>query len=155
MLYSIFLFTHSLFRWVVLAGLVYAIIVAFRGWRGDQAFTPSHNRLQKIVVRITEIQLLLGLVLYFISPVIKYFMDNFGEAVKDQATRFFGMEHISMMIIAVTIVSITSAVAKRKATDRQKFKAIAIGFTIGLVIILVMIPWPFSPMAARPFWRGW
>jgi hypothetical protein len=58
-----------------------------------------------------------------------------------------------MMLIAVAVISIGSSSAKRKNTDQAKFKTIAIWFTIGLLIVLGSIPWPFSPLVSRPYWR--
>jgi hypothetical protein len=63
------------------------------------------------------------------------------------------MEHITMMVIAITVLTIGSAKAKRKPDDQQKFKTMAIWFTIALVIILTSIPWSFSPLIARPNFR--
>jgi hypothetical protein len=63
------------------------------------------------------------------------------------------MEHSLMMIVAIVIITIGSAKAKRKPTDIEKFKTMAIWFSIGLFIILVNIPWPFSPFASRSFFR--
>jgi len=58
-----------------------------------------------------------------------------------------------MMITAIVIISIGSAKAKRKHTDNEKFKTIAIWFTIGLLIILASVPWAFLPFASRPYFR--
>jgi hypothetical protein len=68
--------------------------------------------------------------------------------------RFFGMEHITMMTIAVTIITIGASKAKRKSTDLDKFRTQAIWFTIGLLVILSSIPWAFSPLVHRPWLRG-
>jgi len=63
------------------------------------------------------------------------------------------MEHSVMMITAIVIITIGSAKAKRKLTDKEKFKTMAIWFTVGLVIILISIPWTFSSFASRPYFR--
>ncbi|HWZ35774.1 MAG TPA: hypothetical protein VNW51_06410, partial [Mucilaginibacter sp.] len=67
--------------------------------------------------------------------------------------RFFGMEHITMMLIAITLITIGSAKIKQKPTDEQKFKAWAIWYTIALAIIFFSIPWAFSPFTSRPYYR--
>ena len=64
------------------------------------------------------------------------------------------MEHVTMMVIAVAVITIGSMSAKRKETDKEKFKTIAIWYTIGLVIIFLSIPWAFSPFTSRPYLRG-
>jgi hypothetical protein len=92
--------------------------------------------------------------LYFISPIVSYFLGHYSEAVHERGQRFFGMEHILMMLIAITFITIGSSNAKRLSHDHQKFKTMAIWFSIALLIILISIPWPFSPIAPnRPYFR--
>ena len=102
---------------------------------------------------IAHIQLVTGMVLYFKSPVIKYFWANFNEAATKMDYTFFGIIHISLMLSAIVLITIGSAMAKRKQTDREKFKTILVWFSISLVIIFIAIPWPFSPLANRPYLR--
>ncbi|GAB3173592.1 hypothetical protein GCM10027291_30180 [Telluribacter humicola] len=97
---------------------------------------------------------MLGLGLYFISPIIDYFLHNFWDAIHQREIRFFGMEHSSMMIAAVVVITIGSAKAKRRQTDAEKFRTMAIWFAIGLFIILTSIPWSFSPLTSRPNFRA-
>lgn len=153
-MYQFILATHSLFRWFVLISLVYAIIRACKGWFQNLEFSKADNNVRHITATIAHIQLMLGLWLYFISPIVKYFYSNFNEAVHQRAIRFFGMEHITVMFIAIIVLTIGSAKAKRKSTDKAKFKTIAIWFSIGLFLILTSIPWSFSPLISRPNFRG-
>ncbi len=134
--------------WVV----YFAIIWAYRGWLGNKTFTKFDERMRWITATIAHIQLVIGVWLYFISPVVNYFLHNFKDAVGQQI-RFFGMEHVTMMLTAIVIITIGSAKAKRKNTDGEKFKTMAIWFTIGLLIILTSVPWSFSPLVGRPNFR--
>lgn len=152
-MYYLLLSTHSLFRWLVLICLLYAIFSAYKGWLENKPFTKYQNNIRYISVTIAHTQLTLGLWLYFISPITNYFMHNYKQAVKLREIRFFGMEHSLMMIIAVTIITIGSAKTKLKKTDKEKFKTMAIWFTIGLLVILTSIPWKFSPLTSRPYFR--
>ena len=102
---------------------------------------------------VAHVQLILGLWLYFISPVIDYFLHHYKDAVHMRQIRFFGMEHSLMMLIAIIIITIGSVVTKKKNTGKAKFKTMAIWFTVGLIVILMNVPWPFSPMVARPWFR--
>ena len=97
---------------------------------------------------------MLGLWLYFISPIIRYFLNNFKDAVHTREIRFFGMEHIIMMLTAMALITIGSAKAKRKQSDIEKHKTVAVWFTVGLLIILIAIPWKFSPLVSRPYLRS-
>ena len=152
-MYPILLSIHSIFRWFVLIGLLVSIYSAFNGWLRNKPFTKLDNTIRHTVATIAHVQLIFGIWLYFISPIIKYFLDNYKDAVHERSIRFFGMEHSSMMLLAIVILTIGSAKAKRAVTDKQKFKTIAISYSIAFIIILVNIPWPFSPFAGRPFFR--
>lgn len=152
-MYSTLLSLHSLVRWFVLTSLIIAIFIAFKGWFSKKEFSRLDNSVRHWTATIAHIQLIIGLWLYFVSPIIDYFLHNYKEAVHLREIRFFGMEHSLMMITAIVIITIGSTKAKRKQTDTEKFKTMAIWFGIALLIILVSIPWTFSPLASRPYFR--
>lgn len=152
-MYLILLALHSLVRWVVLTSLLYAIYRAYKGWRLNKSFSKLDNTVRHITATIAHIQFTIGVCLYFISPITAYFLHYFRDAVHQREIRFFGMEHITMMLTAIIVITIGSAKTKRKSTDQEKFKTMATWFTIGLLIILTSIPWPFSPLTSRPFFR--
>src|SRR5690606_37829131 len=126
---------HSLIRWFILISIIYSIILAYRGWFSKRKFTKYDNWVGIITVSFAHIQLIIGVWLYFISPIVDYFLNNFSEAMHQTQLRFFGMEHITMMLIGITVVTIGSSKARRKKTDEEKFKTIAIWYTIAIVII--------------------
>jgi hypothetical protein len=152
-MYSTFLSLHSLIRWFVLISLLLAISKAYYGWIAKKEFTKLDNSIRHWTATISHIQLVIGICLYSISPVIEYFLSNYKEAVKHGEIRFFGMEHNIMMLTAIVIITIGSAKTKRKSSSNEKFRTMAIWFTIALLIILVSIPWPFSPLASREYFR--
>ncbi len=153
-MYFTLLAIHSLLRWLVLISLVLVPIIGYTGWLTGRSFTKRDNLLRLVATTVCHIQAVVGITLYFVSPVIDYFLHNYGTAVHMRQIRFFGMEHSLMMLVAVVLVTIGSAKAKRKTADKDKFKTLAVWFTIGLVVVLLNIPWPFSPLVARPFLRG-
>ena len=152
-MYTTILTLHSIFRWLVLALLMAAIVRAYIGWLGKQEFTNRDNLLRQATASIAHIQLVMGLWLYSVSPLIDYFLRHYKDAVHMRQIRFFGMEHSLMMLVAIIIITIGSVKAKRKTTDIARFKTMAIWFTIGLVVIVANVPWPFSPLVARPWLR--
>ncbi len=152
-MYSTVLALHSLVRWLVLISLLVAIFCAYRGWLSKKKFSGFDNLVIYCTATIVYLQLVLGLWLYFISPISNYFLHNFKTAVHQRDLRFFGMEHSIMMIAATIMITIGSAKAKRRPTDDQKFRAMAIWFTIGFLIILTSVPWAFSPFTSRPYFR--
>jgi hypothetical protein len=153
-MYPTVLALHSLVRWFVLISLLFAIVLAYNGWFSKKSFSSFDNGVRHWTTTIAHIQLVFGLWLYFISPVVDYFLHNYKEAVHQRGIRFFGMEHSLMMITGIIIITIGSAKAKRRLTDNEKFKTMAIWFSIGLLIILSSVPWAFSPLTSRPYFRS-
>lgn len=149
-MYQTLTFLHSTFRWLVLLGLLYSIIRAYRGFFFSKQFSKADNSARHWTATVTHIQLVLGILLYSRSPIIKYFWKNFDKAIKSFDLLFFGLIHISLMLFSIILVTIGSSISKRKTTDKEKFKIILIYFIIALVLILIAIPWPFSPFANRP-----
>ncbi|WP_426478605.1 hypothetical protein ACP3T3_03830 [Chryseobacterium sp. CBSDS_008] len=152
-MYQTLTFLHSLTRWLVLISLIYAIYRSFKGYFSNKKFTGTDNAVRHWTATIAHIQLIIGMTFYFKSPVIQYFWKNFNEAKASFEHVFFSLIHISLMITAIILITIGSALAKRKPSDKEKFKTMAIWFSIALIIILIVIPWPFSPFANRPYFR--
>ena len=152
-MYSTLLTLHSSTRWLVLASLLFAIFWAYRGWLFNKPYSKFDNSVRHITATIAHVQLILGACLYFISPIVSYFLHNFSTAVHERTLRFFGMEHIAMMLTGIVIITIGSVKAKRKANDKEIYKTMAIWFTVGLLIVLSSIPWSFSPLISRPNFR--
>lgn len=153
MSYTIILLLHSWLRWIVVVSLLYSLYRAYTGWFREKSFTNFDNTLRHSVVTIAYIQLLFGLVLYGISPIITFFLSHFSEAVHIREIRFFGIEHSITMLLAVFIITIGSMIAKRQSIDRSKFRTIALWHTIAFFLIIVAIPWECSPLVSRPYFR--
>ena len=117
-------------------------------------FTKHDDLVRLTTATVVQIQLLLGLTLYFISPIVDYFLHHFKEAVHERQLRFFGMEHITMRLIAITLITVGAVRAKRQAADHDKFKTMALWFSVGLFLILMSIPWGFPPLVDRPYFRS-
>ena len=104
-MYNILLHLHSVNRWIVLILIVLALYKAFSGWFGKKEFTASDKKSALFALIFTHIQLILGLGLYFISPLV-----SFEEgAIKSEVFRFYTIEHFSMMIIAIVLIIKKSA----------------------------------------------
>lgn len=152
-MYSTVLTLHSIFRWFVLCSLFYAIFRAYKGYTSKSDFTFVDNKVRHWTATIAHIQLILGMLVYTQSPIVKYYFSDFKNLVADWNLTFFGLFHFVLMIIAIIIITIGSAKAKREKTDQQKFKTMLVMFSIALIIIFIAIPWPFSPLANRPYLR--
>lgn len=126
---------HSGLRWVALILILWAIFNAFT----SKEFNKREKLVNLFSMVILHLQLIMGLILYFISPKVKFF----EGWMKDAVYRFYGMEHLAGMLIAVVLITIGYSKSKRAKTAAEKFKPIKIFYLIGLIIILASIPWPF------------
>lgn len=152
-MYSSLLFLHSLTRWLVTLSLVYALFRASRGYLRSSVFTRQDNALRHRTATFAHIQLMIGVILYFKSPIVKFFYGNYHLAKENSEVSFFAVPHMVLMLVAVILLTIGSAKAKRQKNDREKFKTMMTWFAIALLIILIAVPWPFSPLAGRPYFR--
>ena len=141
-MYSEFLIFHSILRWMLLLSLAITLVKYIVGWMGNHPWNKTDNILGVVFTSLMDLQLLSGLVLYFfLSPVTKLALSDFGAAMKNADLRFYAVEHFSMMLIAVVLVHIGRAKSKKAKSDRRKFKIASIFFLIALILILASIPW--------------
>ena len=149
---QVVLVLHNLIRWgVVLFGL-WTLINALTGVVGNRRYTGSDNRSNLLFMTFCDIQLLLGLILYFSNSWFDRLKD-LGNNMKDPYNRFFTMEHMSMMILAWILVHVGRASVKRAGTDRAKHKRMLVFFGIAILLIIAAVPWPFREAVAKPYFR--
>lgn len=144
---------HSFVRWLVLAGLLYSMYRAYKGFTQNLLFNRIDNTTRHWTATMAHIQLVIGIVIYTQSPVTNYFWKHFDQAILQIDAAFFGLIHIAFMFSAVVMITIGSALSKTQETDRQKFKTMLIWYSLSLIVIFMAIPWPFSPLANRPYIR--
>lgn len=152
-MYTGMLHLHSILRWIVLIVAIWAIIKMASGRSGGKAFTSSEKRPALFFLICMDLQLLVGLYLYFIGPFgIKNIQNQgFGAVMKDSVSRFFAVEHLLGMIIAVALVHIGYSATKQDIDAQKKYKKAFGFFLAAFIIILVSIPWPFREALGR----GW
>ncbi len=140
----IFVFFHSIFRWLVLISLLYSLGRSFHGLISKRTFNKADSLARMLAGTISHTQLLIGFTLYFVlSPITQFFMKS-GSGGNHEIW-FFGIYHIALMFSAIVVMTIGSSIAKRATADHAKFKTITIYFSIALVLILLAIPW-FRPL---------
>lgn len=147
---------HSFLRWVVLILALLTIIKSFSGMSSKKAFTAADKKMPLFFMISMDIQLLLGLVLYFTGAWgIKNIQNQgMGEVMKDAAGRFFAIEHTVGMLLAIIFAHVAYAFAKKNIDDTAKFKKIFTFTLLSLLAILVSIPWPFRELIGRPLFPG-
>lgn len=145
-MYAFILAVHNILRWVVLLLLVIALIRSFWGWFGKRDWTSTDRQIGMFYSVSLDIQLLLGLLLYFVlSPITKIVFSDFSAAMANSDLRFFAIEHLLMMVLAVIFAHVGVASAKRVEESTIKHRRIAIWFTLSLLAILLGMPW-FRPL---------
>ena len=132
---------HGFLRWVVLVLLLLSIVKAFSGMSSGRSFGNGDMKRGLFTMISLHIQLLLGFVLYF-GKGWSALLGN-PDAMASTVMRFFSLEHMVTMLIAVILGTLGHSMSKRASDDRIKFKRQAIWFTVSLVLILSSIPWPF------------
>ena len=130
---------HSGLAYLLLAALIFAIVYTLIGFMGNKPFTEGNRKIALIGLISAHIQLLVGLILYFVSPLG---MSNFsGANMKDATSRLYMLEHPLMMILAIVLITVGYSRAKKLQDSNQKYKKILIFYTLGLILILSRIPW--------------
>ncbi len=124
---------HSGWRYIVFLLLIIAVVKALSGWFGNKTYTEGDRKLNVFTLISAHIQLLLGLAVYFVGGWYK--ADSTGSA----AIRYFKMEHISMMVIAIVLITVGNSKSKKIAEAVAKHRTIAIFFGLALIIIIVSI----------------
>jgi NADH:ubiquinone oxidoreductase subunit 2 (subunit N) len=133
---SILTHAHSGLRWVAIILLLLAIINAFT----SKTFEKKHKMINLFTMITLHTQLIIGLVQYFITSGKVKFFDGW---MKEAAFRFYGMEHLMGMLIAIVLITVGYSKSKRGTTDSEKFKPIKLFYLIGFILIIASIPWPF------------
>lgn len=145
-MHNMLVHAHSGLRWVVLILLVTATFKALLKWRSNAPFTEGDRKLNLFTMISAHVQLLIGFVLYFISPKVIFAAESMKEAVN----RFYLVEHLATMLIAIILITVGYSKSKRAVEENKKLKTAFIYFGLGLLLILIGIPWPFRIAGA-----GW
>jgi NADH:ubiquinone oxidoreductase subunit 2 (subunit N) len=120
--------------------MLVAVVVFLINRSGSKAFTATHKRLALIGLILAHLQLVVGLLLYFLGP--KGFAYTKLEGfMQNSVQRLYAVEHISIMILAIVLITVGYSTAKRAADDQSKFKKLSLFYGLGLVLVLSRIPW--------------
>ncbi len=137
-MHTFFLDLHNLLRWLVVLVGVAAIVIAWIGAASRGTWTPQQNNLGRLFSISMDIQLLVGLLLYFVfSPLTTGAFSNFGAAMQSDELRFFLVEHFPLMLIAVILVHVGVSRGRKKDSALQA----AIFYTAAMAVVLFAIPW--------------
>jgi hypothetical protein len=152
MIYLITLTLHSWVRWLVLVTALVAVVRAISGSTSHRPWTPLDDRSAFFFTMMLDLQVLIGLLLYvWLSPLTREAFRDIGAAMKSNGLRFWAVEHIFGMIVALAIAHIGRA-RIRKADPSRRHKVALIFFGLAFLAIVASIPWPGAPYG-RPLLR--
>jgi hypothetical protein len=128
---------HSGWAYLALLLLLIAVLNSLIGHFSKKEFTAKDRKIAIFGLIGTHTQLLVGLILYFVSPLG---FSALGE-MKDKAVRLTSLEHPLINLIAIALITIGWVKHKKLTTSESKFKTFSIYYTLGLLLILSRIPW--------------
>lgn len=141
-MYSTVYFIHSWWAYLVVLVLLIATINSLMGFFSKKEYGNNDFRISLFALIVTHLQLLIGLVLYFVAPYFQAFSEvGMGGVMKDSTLRLYLVEHPLMMIIAVILITMGYSKHKNKLTSHAKFKTLAIFYTLATLFVLSRIPW--------------
>lgn len=137
------LWLHSYVRWAILLAMVVVVSTSWSALRTQSAWTQRHERWLRALVGLADLQFTIGVLLYLVwSPFAAAFMQSPGTTMKEHTIRFFGLEHPTMMIIAVALLHLGRTRSKKMTEARDKHRTVFRWTLAALLVVLTSIPWP-------------
>jgi hypothetical protein len=151
-IYSFLVHLHSIGRWVILLLLLFAIFNSLVA--GQRPWIRTDARAGSILTIVADLMFLVGISLWYFGPRGYKTIETMGMSavMKNSVARFFAIEHITMMLIAIILIHIGKAQAKKAISDKAKHRRTIIFYLIALIIILISIPWPFRMVGQGSHW---
>lgn len=142
-MHRVLLAAHSLNRWLVVVLLLMALGRGIVGWARGRTWTRRDDLTSRLLIAVLDVQLLLGVALYAVSPLVRAGWADLGATMDNRVLQFWTVEHAPTMIIAVVIVHIGSVMARRADKDRRRYRVETLTVGVATLLILGGIPWPF------------
>ncbi|WP_019037241.1 hypothetical protein [Psychroflexus tropicus] len=141
-MYEVIQIVHSYWAYLVLLVLVLATFNAIIKTLGKKSFGPQDFRISLFTLIVSHLQLLIGLVLYFVSPYFQAFSEVGMKGVMGDSTlRLYLVEHPLTMIVTIVLITVGYSKHKKKLASNKKFRTIAIFYALALLLMLSRIPW--------------
>lgn len=151
-MYEFVLSVHNVLRWLVILTALLAVVRALAGWFGGRPWTAADATANRWFVLAATVQFVVGLLLWgFLSPYGVAGFSDMAATMRDATRRFWAVEHLTLMLVAVALVHVGAARARKAASDAAKHRASAIFFVVGLALMLAGVPWVGEN--ARPWLR--
>jgi hypothetical protein len=141
-MYTPLLGFHNLMRWIVLGVGLWAVARAYLGWARKTTWTLVDRRAGLFLTIAFDLQMLLGLLLYFLfSPITRLALTDFGAAMASGDLRFFALDHPLEMLTALILAHVGSALSRKAPDDAGRHRRAAIFYTLSLAAVLLAVPW--------------
>lgn len=152
-MYNTVLVVHSWLRWIVLLTAILVLVRSVSGMGGQHRWSGANAGALRSFVIALDLQTLLGFLLYgVLSPFVRLAMSDAAGAMRDRDLRFWLVEHLAGMLVAVALAHVGSVRVRRAPDNGGKHRTAVIFTGLALVAILLSIPWPGMP-SARPLFR--
>ncbi len=145
---------HSLIRWIVLVLIILVLLKSYKGLKHTKPFSKFDTYLRVFAPIFCWIQLILGGILYSKSSIVSYFFNNLPETLSLREIRFFGIEHSTVMPIAICLITIGAYKSYKHSQLKQIYRLWFKWTIIAFVLIITSIPWSFWPLVSRPLLRS-
>ena len=133
---------HSYWAYLAVLLLILAFVNAVIGLTKNKEFSDKDLRISLFTLIVVHIQLILGFIVYYVSPYYESMREiGMGATMKDAGIRLYTVEHPLMMILAIVLITIGFSKHKKQTTDKGKFKTLTIFYGLGLLFVLSRIPW--------------
>ncbi len=151
-LYSVLLHVHSVGRWIILILLIIAIFNSLIA--GRRPFIRTDARTGLLLTIFADLMLLIGIYLWFAGPRGYRLIQTMGmgAVVKDPSARFFAIEHLTGMLIAIVLIHVGKAQSRKQISEKAKHSRTVIFYLLALLIVLASIPWPFRAIGTSSGW---
>lgn len=136
---------HNIVRWLVLAAGAWAVFRSWRGWRSRAVWGASDAGAVKLFVNALSLQFVVGITVYATSPLIRTALSDMGTAMRTPGVRYFAVEHVAVMLIAIAFGHIGAARVRKAASDSARFQTATIWMGLALAAVAGFIPW-FRPL---------
>lgn len=134
-MYTGLLHTHSSLRYILLILLLVVLAKSLVGLINNKPFEKIDGKLTLWSMIAAHVQLLAGLALYGVSPVVKFGADT----MKDSVLRYWAVEHFTIMLIAIVLITLARTSTKKLASDKAKHKRVFVFTGVALALILLAI----------------
>ena len=145
-MYSALLTVHSYLRYAVLALVLLVLLRYAAALLRSRAWNDGDDGIGRWMIRVWDLQFLLGLVLYFLSPIVQFGFANFGEAMGDRQLRQFLVEHPVLNLLAIGVLHAGWIRARKAADDRGRLLRALLFIAVAVVLVVLSIPWEGRPL---------